>query len=667
MPDDSTADQPPVGTDLAATVAQLRSDVRELQAEVRLLKGHLLQLNGHAAARQRAGAPADAGADPTARPARPATESRERPASAGWHERRGPFLGRRHGDVESLVGRYGTIGLGALLLLMAAGVLLNWAVQRIQFGPTARVALGAAGAAVVAGVGWRLRRRGSRAFGNTLLGIALALVHVDAWGAGPSLGVVPDGVALGFAAVASAVLALLAWRAGEESLFVVGVGGAFLAPFVTASKRDDVVLLLLYGWVVMAAAVFALRGRDWRVAARVLAIAIAAYTAIAVLGDWSGATRAVRDAPTTFTLACAAVLLVVGTGALSGWLTRVCLWTSAAALAAGSFGPEHLGDVPVLAAIATAIAYLTARGSTDDEIASWRPTVIGVPLALLAIVLTKPEWGLTPAHAWLAAAWSAAALVAARDSARLRGAHLLVAGVASAYAVVAATHSSGVSATMFPVAAIAALAVDAALFGAFARRAPDPLRLVAPMAALLVASFWAQSLLHARPAFVYTPFLTRASFGALVVVVGWIVVTLHARAMRPAESTIGVPPAAVLGGIAAIAAFLWGREELVRAVSVEVAIFLVILYFAAAGVTSILAGRRFALSAARRAGLAVAVYAALKALYQAADLENVALRIGAYVLVGSFLLAVAFWYRSAGDDDVDLVTPDSPIDATLQA
>ena len=130
---------------------------------------------------------------------------------------------RRAIDFESLVGRYGTLGLASLTILMGAGAFLSWAIAQGK--------IGALGAAAVAVAGWRLRAKGSMRFGSTLLALALALVHVDAWGAGPYLKIVPPSVALGVAAIASLALAALAWYGDEEALFSVGVGGAVLAPF----------------------------------------------------------------------------------------------------------------------------------------------------------------------------------------------------------------------------------------------------------------------------------------------------------------------------------------------------------------------------------------------------------------------------------------------------
>jgi hypothetical protein len=60
-------------------------------------------------------------------------------------------------------------------------------------------------------------------------------------------------------------------------------------------------------------------------------------------------------------------------------------------------------------------------------------------------------------------------------------------------------------------------------------------------------------------------------------------------------------------------------------------------------------GRSRRVAAARQAGLALALYAAVKAIVQVSAIDPVGLRVGSYLLVGGFLLAVGFWYRAAGD------------------
>ncbi len=128
--------------------------------------------------------------------------------------------------------------------------------------------------------------------------------------------------------------------------------------------------------------------------------------------------------------------------------------------------------------------------------------------------------------------------------------------------------------------------------------------------------------------------------------------------MPVTKLTLGI--ALVIGAAGAVAAVLWGREELSRAFSREIATFLLILYYAAVGVAAIHVGRWRAIPGARRAGLALAMYAALKAVVQASSLSLVGLRVGSYLLVGCFLLAVAYWYRAATEPDASIPEPAQP-------
>jgi hypothetical protein len=91
--------------------------------------------------------------------------------------------------------------------------------------------------------------------------------------------------------------------------------------------------------------------------------------------------------------------------------------------------------------------------------------------------------------------------------------------------------------------------------------------------------------------------------------------------------------------------FLWVRQELSGAVSSEVSTFLLIAYYAIAGVGAVFVGRVRAVPPVRHVGLAVAVYAALKAVAEAWGL-GIGLRVSSYLLAGAFLLAVAYWYRT---------------------
>jgi hypothetical protein len=170
--------------------------------------------------------------------------------------------------------------------------------------------------------------------------------------------------------------------------------------------------------------------------------------------------------------------------------------------------------------------------------------------------------------------------------------------------------------------------------------------MVAALLPFALAAPWANMLLFERPAFEYPPFLTSESLaGASVTAAGFIGWRLLPE--RAGKSEIG------WALLFALPLFFWIRAELVHAIRPEVATFLLILYYAVAGVIVIAAGRRWSIPALRSAGLVLAIYAAGKAIVEASGLTMIGLRVGSYLLVGGFLLAVAYWYRAAspsGDD-----------------
>jgi uncharacterized membrane protein len=319
---------------LEQTVAALAEELRALRAAVDRLEG----------VRQVVPPPAGFAAAP---------DRRE------LDRRSGP--GRRSIDFESLVGRYGTLALASLTILLGVGAFLGWAIQQGKIGPEMRVLLGALAAAALAVAGWRLRERGPTRFGSVLLALALAVVHVDAWGAGPYLQLVPSPVALGVAAAASGALAWLAWRRKEEALFSVGVGGALLAPFVTSSDAGSVPALLLYGYIVLASGLAALTGRSWRTATTVTALGCWLYTATATAAVEVGAATLERDLPAVFAIAIAWTALLVTRGPAGAGLARSALVALVGTLVAEVPDRAPATDLLVLAALGTFSTYAVVR------------------------------------------------------------------------------------------------------------------------------------------------------------------------------------------------------------------------------------------------------------------------------------------------------------------
>ena len=221
--------------------------------------------------------------------------------------------------------------------------------------------------------------------------------------------------------------------------------------------------------------------------------------------------------------------------------------------------------------------------------------------------------------------------------------HLAAASFAAFAAIVIALYDR-------PVDCLVALAV-ASIVVAYVARAAEASPVLVPLAiAGAIGVLWSHALLAGRDPFSYPPFLTRESLGAGAVVaaafgVRELIRALHVRAAFPAVL--------VAGG----ALFLWIRAELEHAIRPEVATFSLILYYAAVGIALIAIGRRRAIGELRLAGMGLALYAAAKAVAQASGLTTIGLRVGSYLLVGGFLLAVAYWYRAAS-----IPPPDQPAD-----
>ncbi|MHB1223979.1 MAG: DUF2339 domain-containing protein [Gemmatimonadaceae bacterium] len=622
------------------------------------------------------------------------------PAAGGAPGRRAKVTGL---DLETLVGRYGTLLLGALTIVLGVGAFLSWAIERVTIGPEARVALGALGALLMAALGLWLRRRdgaGTRRFGNLVLALALAVVHVVAWSAGPSLHVIPSQLALAAAAAASLLLAMLGWRSAEQELFVVGTGGALLAPFVTADQVGDPVVLLLYGWMVVTAAVTTLRDRRWQWAQRVLATGVLVYAGAALDVGWTdgmaaGVEWARRDGPSIFVLACVASALAVGGHGARSVLARLWLLVLLLPLAARgtlSAGPALARlDLVALAAIGTVGVYVAlrlrdARQTLGGASAIVQPTLllfaaflaIPRPLGGLAAAITGCWAALAALAAWDArgqSAWPAGTAPASGRSMSVRDPmpdvptvnHLFLAGLLSLGAIALALRDR-------PLLAAVAVAGHAILAVLLLRRVRHPLLFLTPAFGLLVAAAGVYEQLELRPAYDYTPFASAASAAALAVVAGW---WICGRLLRDSldSPSVGRAERALLGALGPVAAFVWVQVELGRAFSPERAIFLLIVYYATVGVVLIALGRRGGLTGLRRIGLGLAVIAALKAIVEATDFEAVGLRVGSYLLVGGFLMGVAYWYRGAGgsrpEDDEGAgggaPSPERPVEATERA
>ncbi|MEO7038910.1 MAG: DUF2339 domain-containing protein [Gemmatimonadaceae bacterium] len=622
-------------------IAVLEQHVRALYEQVNALRAELKGVSGApeptaAPVTQVAAAPVESSPAPPPRP-------RPNPAPRRSTPQPQPDI-----DFEKLFGRYGTIAVASLAILMGVGTFLSWAIEHGYLGPTVRVILGFIGAGIVAALGLWVRDKRDVRFGNVLLALSLAIVHVDAWAAGPHLGVLSTFAALAIAATASVALAALALTSEERTLFAVGFAGALIAPFVTAREPGSIVLLLTYGWFVIAASLFAIRERGWSAVLWLAVLGATGYVLAAVAsGPGADHSWLAAHAPVIFPFACAAAALVFARSGNRSKLGLAFLLLASFATLGYSIHARQL-EVSV-SLFGTVAAYLIARELETDE----RWLAVGnviIPLSFLfATIVSASDRSI---QAMAAAALTIISALLAWEDEEERAQHLLVTAIASGTAIL-------VYLIDFDTRCIAALALHAALFSIILRSTRAKL-LVPPIGfTLMIASGWSFILLDGRGLYQYTPFLTIPSACALACVGAWALFAwaLSEYALRPTaeeKSLKSVQLSAATSAIAILIAFAWVRQELVGAWSSDAASFALIIYYALAGLALIFIGRSRSVGLLRAAGLALAFYAGYKTLVETFTIDAIGLRVGARILVGVFLAAVAYWYRvpsSPGGED----------------
>jgi hypothetical protein len=623
-----------IGT--AARLSELERQVAALTAEVAQLRA--------ASAR---GEPVRVPPDIAALRLPPRQSSRPSGASAP----RGPIAWARDAvrsatgglELEAAAGRYGTLLLAALVILMGVGVLIRVAVSHGLLTPEVRVAMGALTAVVVGAAGLHFHRRGEARFGNVLLALALAIVDLVAWGAGPQLHLVPTSVALVVVDVVALALAALALRDGSEFLFSIAVAGALSSPFVTTDGHGSAPALLTYGALVIVGSLRAASDPRWTRAFGVLVTGALVY-ALAAAAMTTGAAWYAPFAVVLFGAACALGALVVGERAWRGALARAFL---AVGLIGVPDGWDRMvaGDwrwAAVVAAVVAAITYAALLVRRPRQL-WWTASALGLPLISLAVASAGTK-GSEPAQGIVFAIWAALALGAwrferVRSERRRGGVHLLAGGVLGSIAVALLLWS-------MPLALVAGLAAWGVVLAAAAEEEVSVLPLIGVAVATGAAALSALDQLASRQAYVYVPFLTRSSASALAATAGFAAAGWLLARGRGAPSE-WADRAVRLGTVIGFA-ILWGRMEFAQAFSRDLATFLLIAYYAACGVVSIIIGRRLSIQRLRVAGLVLASYAAVKAIMHASDINGLLLRVAAYGAVGVFLLGAAYGYRDRG-------------------
>ena len=604
---------------------------------------------------------------------RPQPVERPRAPAAGAEAPRARRTGRSSRDLsamdfERLLGRYGMLGIAVFAAVAAVGTFLSWAISHgyLTLGPEARVLLGLAFATAIGVWGMRLRRT-ERSFGSSLLGLALVIVLVCAYAAGPSFRLVPTWVAfVGSAAVAWS-LAVFARSQDDEPLWCVAFGGAAIAPFVTSDGSGHLYALLAYGLVLLLSACFAISHRSWPVAWQVFYLSSALFVGAGVLLDAGHGARGFY--------AVFALPLVVGVAgilpfapdarkrAALRWLALLALLATVVAdsFAAGTL--VWLGIAEILAAVALWLliidrlrgveqSSLFARNATSATMLDWID-IAAIPLALMMRAASIPPSGNMTAIVYAAAAMMLIVVAWRHPVGSTRDAAAF-AVMAAATAVTLELH---LEVPLDRVVAFLALALGALIMH---RARPSLSWVVTGVAVIAFATTLTVVSLVDRRIYEFQPFSTEPSMAALLVTVALVAIarfwrwlfdaTCQAMGTRRRRTYADGLRGLVRATTAApwVWAFVWVLIELAMAYSPSTSTLLLVTYFASTAVASVAVGRMRGSPRIRQLGLCLALGAAATSVYGASTYFDIGVRILAYLVTSAFLLGIAYWYRRPG-------------------
>jgi predicted membrane protein DUF2339 len=645
----------PADLPLEARVERLEQSIVRLSAEVAAIRA---QITG-------AGAPGHPPSAAQSRAALHRTLSATAPPSVPPRITTGRYLGESL-DLERLLGRYGMLGIAVLAAAAAVGTFLSWAVSHgyLTLPPRARIVVGLAFAAGIAVWGMRLRRT-ERSFGSSLLGLALVIVLVCAYAAGPGLAVVPEWFAFVGAMAVSWALAVFAHAEDDEPLWCVAFAGAAITPFVTSSGKENLYGLVAYAASTLIAACFAVGARPWVIAWRVF---YAASALLAVAGVVASRGHGLAGFLVAFGLPVIAAIGGVLPFTPNSRKRAALRWLWMLAVVAGFVAPSGRGVALFVGStfLAAAALWLAIADRLDaieqsslfaanrDRIAllDWIDAAV-IPLALCvqaagAFEPAAPKtvgYGIGAAI-FIAFAWRRSASVT-RDAA--------VCGFLL-------TLAAGLNALHLETPTGVVLAVIVIALGSLVlhRARPSTTWVVGSAVALLLAAGTSATALLDHPAYTQPPFSTEASFTALCVTIALGLVARFraqlADAMTIARSGRAAPRHASdreLGSTIVVAApwawaFVWGYLELSMAFSRSTSTLLLVVYFAACAVAGVAIGHTRGSAATRKAGLGLALLAAATAVYGASSFFAVGVRVLAYLVTSAFLLGIAYWYRRPG-------------------
>ena len=246
---DGTGADAPDTPDTQGGSGSLDSRVQNLNLRLSSLEARLANLERRlgVSSTSRSPSPARTAASDTAVQARPPQRPQRPPAVAPAQALSEetvavsePFVPepREAVDWEQVIGGNWLARVGVLALILGVAFFLKLAFDNDWIGPTGRVALGAVGglALLVAGEFWQKRYPG---YARALSGGGVGLLYLSTYAAFAIFDLVDIYPAVVLLLIESVLSAVLALRYESNALAIIGVAGAFCAPFVLGASNPE--------------------------------------------------------------------------------------------------------------------------------------------------------------------------------------------------------------------------------------------------------------------------------------------------------------------------------------------------------------------------------------------------------------------------------------------
>ena len=243
---DGTGADEPDTPDTQGGSGNLDSRLQSLNLRLSSLEARLANLERRLGVSSTSRAPSPAGtaardaavhARPPQRPQRPPAVAPAQALSEETVAVSEPFVPepREAVDWEQVIGGNWLARVGVLALILGVAFFLKLAFDNDWIGPTGRVALGAVGGLAMMGAGefWQKRYPG---YARALSGGGVGLLYLSTYAAFAIFDLIDIYPAVVLLLIESVVSAVLALRYESNALAIIGVAGAFCAPFVLGAS-----------------------------------------------------------------------------------------------------------------------------------------------------------------------------------------------------------------------------------------------------------------------------------------------------------------------------------------------------------------------------------------------------------------------------------------------